>query len=121
MADPILGLNELLPGAGGILSQNERNLVLSRLLAPVLAGTTYNPNTGINSPGAGVVRGDLFVVSSSPDGAGLFAGQADKVAIARDDDPTSAGGYLFMTPVTGMRVVSGDGSTQYYFNGTTWA
>lgn len=115
MADPILSMRELIEGDPlGYLSQNDRNLVMARLVAPVLAEGT--DASGIAVPTVTVARGDLFVVGT---GTGVFASQDGNLAIAMSATPTSASGYTFITPDAGMRIQSTAG-TNYIYNGSAW-
>lgn len=117
MADPILGMRELTEGDPlGYLSQNDRNLVAARLLAPVLADGA-NANGVNDDSGVTVARGDLFLVSGS--GSGNFANQSNKLAIAMSATPTSAQGYTFLTVLAGMRIQDTAGGNHIY-NGSSW-
>lgn len=130
MADPILGMRELVEGDPlGYLSQNDRNLVMARLMAPRIAlGDDAN---GVDDPavlttgqpaGITVARGDLFIVSSTPTAAGVWDGQGGAIAIAMSATPQAAGGYTFIVPQAGMRVQAYNGTTvtNYIYSGTAW-
>lgn len=130
MADPILGMRELVEGDSlGYLSQNDRNLVMARLMAPRIA--LGDDASGVDDPGVTttgqpsgitVARGDLFIVSATPTAAGVFDGQASKIAIAMSATPQAAGGYTFITAQAGMRVQADNGTTvtNYIYDGTSW-
>lgn len=114
MADPILDMRELVEGDPlGYLSQNDRNLVMARLLFPVLK---VGANTsGEAEPTGTVARGDLFLVGT---GTGLFAGQDGKLAIAKSATPISASGYVFITVTAGVRIQDTSGADHIY-NGSS--
>lgn len=115
MADPILGLRELVEGDPlGYLSQNDRNLVSARLLAPVLAEGANS--SGLGYPTVTIARGDLFIVGT---GTSLFTGQDGNLAIALSATPQAAAGFAFITPIAGMRVQDTAG-VNYIYNGSAW-
>jgi len=113
MADPALGLPELLQGdPSAYLNQNNRNLVVARLLAPVLkvsARQTTVPTAD---------RGDMFLVGSATWTATVWPNAStDDIAIALSDNPTAAEGWSLITPIKGMRVHDGTNVLNYL---TSW-
>jgi hypothetical protein len=118
MTDPILNMRELVEGDPfGYLSQNDRNLVMARLMAPRLAEGTST--AGVAAPSITVARGDLFLVGT---GTGLFAGQDGKLAVALSAAPVSATGYAFITVTAAMRIqIDNAGTvTNYVYSGSAW-
>lgn len=118
MADPILGLTELIEGDSlGYLSQNNRNLVVARLGIDCRIAAN-----NIATPPGSVARGATWILSAS--GSGQWAGQAaGTIAIALSDNPTSAAGWFFYTPQAGHRawLLAGTAPTGHIvFNGSAW-
>lgn len=115
MADPALGLQELLQGdPSAYIRQNNRNLVVARMLAPVLE--TASPQTSVPSAD----RGDMFLVgspSTTYSGTVWDGAAVDDIAIALSDNPSSAEGWAIITPVKGMRVHDGTSVLNYL---TSW-
>lgn len=118
MADPILGLPELLNGDPlGYIRQNNRNLVMARLA--VDPRITAN---NLSAPPGSVVRGFAWILSAT--GTGLWAGQAaNTIALALDANPTSVDGWFFYVPHEGLRVwvLTGSPTGHLVWNGSAWA
>jgi len=117
MTDPILGLTELLEGdSKGYLRQNDRNLIVAALLM----GTVQS--NALSAPPGTETRGQVYVVSGTA--SGLWTGQAaNTVAIALADTPTSALGWFYLAPPTGMRlwVLAGSPTGHVVWNGSSFA
>lgn len=118
MADPILGLDELLPSdSNAYLRQNDRNLIAARLtvLPKAIANNVTYPSGTIN-------RGDMWVVPASA--TSHWAGKAaNTVAIALSLNPSSPGGWFFLTPDVGLRlwIAAGTGTTGHVvWNGSAY-
>lgn len=69
----------------------------------------------LNAPAGGELKGDRFLVGSSPSGA--FATHANKIAVC-----TNATGpvFSFDTPSEGWNVYDQDSNLEYRFNGSAW-
>jgi hypothetical protein len=118
MADPILGLSELLEGdSKGYLRQNDRNLVMARLAADPRV-----VNNSLSAPPGSVARGDAFVIAGTA--TGHWAGQAaNTVAIAMSANPSSPSGWFFYIPKHGLRlwILAGSGTLGHVvWNGTAF-
>jgi hypothetical protein len=117
MADPVLGMPELVPGdPNGAIRQNQINMVLARFgVQPTIAANN------LTAPPGSVGKGQAWILAGA--GSGQWAGRAiHTVAIALSDSPTSANGWLFYTPLAGFRVwvVAGSPTGHLVFNGTSW-
>lgn len=114
MADPIIGLNELVEGDTlGYLRQNDRNLIMARLMFPRLAADTVSSPT-TTYPTAS--RGDLYLIGSATWTGTMWAtASVGDIAIALSDDPADAQGWFFMTPINGMRLQ--DSADDHTYNG----
>ena len=117
MADPILGLAELIEGdALGYLRQNDRNLIVARLAIDCRIAAN-----NIATPPGTVGRGNAWILSAS--GSGLWTGHAaNTIAVALSDNPSSATGWFFYTPQAGHRVwvMSGSPTGHLVWNGSSW-
>ncbi|MBL8756335.1 MAG: DUF2793 domain-containing protein [Planctomycetes bacterium] len=117
MADPVLGLAELLEGdALGYLRQNDRNLIVARLAIDCRIAS----NNLTAPPSA--ARGNAYILGGA--GTGLWSGKAaGTIALALSDNPTSASGWYFYTPQQGHRawLMAGTAPTGHIvFDGTNW-
>lgn len=117
MADPILGLEELLEGDPlGYERQNKRNLVIGWLAA---GGKVVANN--VTAPPGSNTRGQAWILSGS--GTGLWAGQsANTIAIALSATPTTASGWFFLVPSHGLKVwvLAGSPTGHLVWNGTAF-
>lgn len=118
MADPILGLDELLDGDQlGYARQNTRNLVMARLAVdPRIAANN------LSAPPVSSLRGQAWILSGA--GSGLWSGQtAGTIAVALSNTPSTAAGWFFLPPQPGMRVwvLAGSPTGHLVYNGTNWS
>jgi len=116
MADP-LGLEPLIMGdASAYIRQNERNLVLSRLAAPLLK------DSGISStyPAPGIESGDMYIIGSAAITGNWSTASENDIAIALADDPVGGVnyGWSIITPVKGM--IAHNGTAPLMWDGTAW-
>ena len=115
MADPILGLRELVEGDPlGYLSQNDRNLAVARLLFPRLK--VGADATGVGAPSGTVERGDMFYIAT---GTGDFASISQKLIIAQSDNAAVPAAFLQIPLASGVRIQDTSGGN-HIFNGATW-
>ena len=115
MADPVLGLPELLQGdPSAYIRQNNRNLVDARLAGPLLAATAAQ-----NTVPTPVVAGEMYLVGVGTFTTTTWAGVAeDDLAIALSNDPVSGEGWAFITPIKGMTYH--DGTDAKMWTGADW-
>lgn len=117
MADPILGLTELLEGDSlGYLRQNERNLIYARLGIDPRVTTD-----ALTTPPGTVGRSQLWLLLGA--GTGQWSGQvANTLCLALVANPTSAKGWFFFPAVAGTRIwgLAGTNTGHRVFDGTNW-
>lgn len=117
MADPVLSMPELLEGDPlGHLRQNDINMVLARLgVDPRITNNT------LTTPPVSIGRSQAWILSGA--GSGQWAGKAaGTIAIALSTAPTSAAGWYFYVPWTGMEVylLAGSPTGWVQWNGSAW-
>jgi hypothetical protein len=117
MADPILNMLEIGQGDSlGYLRQNDRNLIMARLIAKEMESDS------LSTPPSTTLRGKGYIVASS--GTGNWAGAAaNDIAICLSDTPTTSSGWIFITPSRGMTVwiLVGTNPGHRVFDGTDWS
>jgi hypothetical protein len=108
-------MQELIQGdPSAYIRQNNRNLVMARLAAPLLAEA--NPTTTLPT---GVLEGEMYVVGVTDFSATVWATASQHdLAIALSDQPSVPEGWVFITPVKGM-VIHND-TNMLTWNGTAW-
>lgn len=117
MADPVLGLPDLLEGDSiGWLRQNRINMVLARLAVdPRIVNNT------LTAPPGSVLPSQAWILSGA--GTGQWAGKtAGTIALALSGNPASAAGWYFYPPWTGMEVylLGGSPTGWVQWNGSAW-
>jgi hypothetical protein len=118
MADPVYGMRELNEGdVLGYLIANQRLNVLAR--AP---GDVRVASVSLSAPPGSVARLGQWIIAGTA--TGQWAGHpANTIAIAMSENPTSALGWVFVTPQAGMIVWligATAGQELRIFNGTAW-
>jgi hypothetical protein len=117
MADPVLGLTELLEGDSlGYLRQNDRNLIMVRLAVDPRVQTD-----ALTAPPGTVTRSHMWLLLGA--GTGQWAGHgANTLCVALAANPTSARGWFFYPATPGMRIwgTSGTNTGHRVFDGTNW-
>lgn len=100
----------------GYLRQNDRNLIMARLIAKEMEADN------LSTPPASTYRGKGYIVASA--GTGTWSGAAaNDIAICLSDSPTSSSGWIFITPSRGMTawILVGTNPGHRVFNGTDWS
>jgi hypothetical protein len=97
-----------------VAAQAQKELTHSQGINRIDAAVQPTPvAVGTNTPPGSPTEGQAWVLGSSP--TGVWAGYANKLA------QYVGGGWIFLTPFTGMRVYNLTDSTDYRWTGAAWA
>lgn len=100
-----------------VVHQNTINLVLLWM-----AGGGLITSSALSAPPGSEVKGMAWIISGTA--TGHWAGHAaNTIAIANSDLPSSAAGWVFLTPRTGQQVhvLAGASTGNLFWNGSSYA